>query len=1269
MEEQPATIVENLINTNMGVLLSAQAQKLLTTMPKTPNNQASVKNVIEVYNQVAQYFKKAHDDASYQHFSMVSDSLQKALTTRDQAKKSEEAGDIDQALALYQKTYIFFAQAGDGVNAEQINNALQQLQANQSIHQAHQLFTTFLTTYKAPMQNYFATMSTYNIEPSVSSFENLIAALLDTIKKSITAYAVAKQSYQELGNNTNDLTIVLSFLDNAMQGFTFLEQGDQIARGGTNEGLNTAQTYYAQAELVFKKADTLYKQNKIIESFVSGYPAQLENAELKKLITGNQEWNYVTMLQRHSAKVYIETAATLNNSSLALQYYIAADSARSGYLSTQVDQFLTGTIKSIGQVTKPGDMLTQEAESKEKQVLKLDHDAWLPDTKIQEYSSVANTAWHDLLRTYAVGLRLSVTGFDVGYNRVISEYAQAYEQNVPEKYYPSLGSALIYYRSYLFNEQKKDSEHQAMIVKKIDELLHSYFSIAQDALKQSANVDLVTSGTDNQAHIVAWMNKFDQALTEQQGILNEYGITDPSLEFLKKNIDTKNNTITYDAALPGQQVKYSITIPNPDATYAALYLALANTYFNQKKYDKAYEAYALAKKYFDATNNSKESKRAQDRYDLSYTRALVDAYRNLIIPGQKETHGIAMIPVGTLSVPERYELYNYVQEIPSYIPITLNLQTLAHDQSQQAAKAIQDALITYAFLLYVDNELKDHGIAYQDVFDGYELREHPNVSSDQLPLILTFVNNASRFRQNLKDRIASNQSSLHLEARNDSYGKPTFFLAESYKPIPVLPLPTVATTHMAYSRFPNVILYYRSAQNLSDPHKDVIQLGGKSFVSGNDQAVVTDMMSKSAQAFLSAADVYKKRIDFLFNGGDVFAIDPLMSVDELSTLTLKRASIEALKKISKSDMSVQLSGYTPLYDFLKMYANDIVATYYGESSSLYEQLQDTQKNTQVQNALSDLYTLLGDASQLFLVGDPRAVDYFWGSNGVYGGILYEIKDDYIKAIGYAGKASKNINVLLDKAAQLFTNAGTILVNQKNYFAAILYYAMALGAYKATQPRDEQKIAQAAVNWLGAYYKGSTELIAQYQEAQKSQLTITLSTGEQEKISFDQLLINGQFGDSAEQEAYQKYKNMLLDSIIYYSGCSSAANGLIDKSKNTPDISKQALDLISSYTQKKQLSLDSLKDVNQWMARPDFKQTVLDMFDLCSEKILSADSKAQTVGYTVLSEWTNKLFFAFGLVYMHNYLGGKQPQDQYTGFMQAIKDEEQAIIAPADQWIH
>lgn len=1278
--------LKKLINTNYALVLVARAKVLLQSMVSGKDNNPILNQVINAYAQAASYFAQAPDLANSQQFQTIHDLLTAAVKLRAQGATAEQQENFSDAITAYSQALQNFAQANDTVDAQDLNKKVTALAAEQNKKDGVTILVNFAQQYAAQIQAYMAYISTSDEQSGqLSTFEAWLQEFSKRAQQAIDKYSVAIQKYEEMNSSVADLQAAVDTLNLIIKGQTALAGGDQSIRGASSDSLNNAvNNYYPPAMSAYRSIDDAFANTKALTILVPVYPALFANDQLNQLLLPDQKWNFVTLIQRHIARLLIETAESLSGDTLtASLYYSAALSGRAPYLSRSIKDLLTKKIEDLSSIQGQIQKLLKDTQDKENAALRLTNDQWAAiDPKATLYSSIADNMWKDVLQSYLTAYRLGSAEARTAYVRAVQEYQAAYKQNVPDAFYPLIGAATIAYRLYVLDLAANDQANSAAMFKIIQDDLRPFFDALNLLQQKVGNSALITDAPSNQALIVAMMSRFDQLISDAQSIASELApnVDQNSLTIFQKKVDPKTTVVTVDIEKDNQAAVLTFLTTDPDTIFARTYKNLGDFYFAKKDYANASSAYKLAKQYYDKIGASDISAQVNAQFQLAYTRSLVDAYVNLIIPSAKDSHAISNITLAGISVPERYELYSYVQEIPSYIPLTFTAQ----DVAQMSQDKLNDLLSTYAFLLYVNNLLKDQGIDYSAVFNGLQVRDTFNLTPDQTNTAQQILVQAYLYMQDLKARIANQQSSLRLQQRINNYGQAVFNLYELYKPIADVAIPGMSMTQLPYAAFPTTQFYYGWAQKLSDPSVATIPTAAYTYVSGNDPDRYNQIVNLMAQSHISAGARYKKRIDFLLNGGDITQIDRLMSSDEANALKAARDDIQKLQKIDKTDFTVQLSTFMNTYNLMQNYIQNVIMIYYSLASNLYSQLNDTQKvNALMQVINGDLYQLLGDVAQLFLVGDPRAAEYFWGSQGTYGGVIMDVKNDYVTAAATYGPKTALYNSLISKSANLFMQAGDLLSAKNNYFAATNYYSFGVGAYKSLSPMNQQAFDQAALKWLGSYYQGSTNNILQYKTARGGPISLTLSNGQQESIALPDLIARSGIGDPVEQQKAKDLKENFLDALIYYMGGSLAAGQLAgsdgastQQAASTPTdgtaldpISQAATTMVTNYMQQTGISFESIDDVIKWFMSDGFEKSMNDAFNYFKQQIISAtDASNRLIAYRALGVWMNKLCYdAFGKIYMQDYLGGISA-DAFQLLLKSISDEAQNIIAPAQQWI-
>jgi hypothetical protein len=1274
--ERVAKDITEKINTYMALLYVNRAQSLLQSMTLAMDTAQILTLIIDAFKNAATCYTNASDTTRAGLYKDMADKLSLGKSLRISGESAEGSNNITGAMIFYEQAYEQFIAAGDAIDAQQVRLKKNRLQ----VKEGQKNLIDFLDRYKTQFQSYMTYISSPDTQETVhlASYSTMLSSLIDTCTKTINAYNSVIVSTKSIGENVDLLNQATLVLQNMQQGFEKLSYGDSVAQFGSIDGLNQAHAIYGQAQRYFTVADKSYTEK--VSEYVPLYPSLIVNAELQALVQGKQTWNLQTIAQRHAAKQYIEVANTLyDDLPIAVQYYIDADGARKMYLSNAVDSFLSTTLDTIASVSGLIDQIYRAAKAKETEALVLSSTDWQPQEGVEGYGSRAKTVWIDVLRQYYSALYLGKKEARQDYEQAISSYGQAYKTNVASKYYPLSGAALIYYRQYVLSVLGNKTEQRDTVLKMIEDLMSNYSAIVRESIAKVAQPDLLSSATENEEKIISWLDEFERILGEQQATIIEALALYPeqhdeqSSILFNKVVNATNGDITCSMQPFGQKATFSITIPNPDVKFADLYKKIADDFFASKNYAQAYPNYHQAQTYYQKAGKTYQAQQAKNNGDLSYIRALV----RLVIPNERDKHALETVMVSGVSVPEHYELYNYYLQLPSYISLPITLQEIAQNPTQEALARFEDTLKLYAYLLYADNILNGYNISFDKVFSNdLQLLPEPVVAEFQKPLVIKALAQANVFETTLQKRLNKKQSSLRLSAQKTETGT-SYYLSIFYMPIfSVIPLSETALTPLPYTKFPTAFEYYSYAQKLSE----------------NDVSFSSLMQENIAKAYLSAVALQKKRVDYLLNGGDAATIDPTTGAEELTNLQAARKKIEALRQVKKDNMSVKLNEYISAFYMIRSYIKDVSVQYWSDAYDYYK--KDASIAQRLNTLLSDLYEQLGDAAQLFLVGDPLSADYYVANipsdpsslnagnfTSSSSGLLRELL--YYYMLAYAVVPDRQ-DVLVQKATMAYVNAGDLVFNQGKYFGSLPYYRV--GSVLALQTTKKSMQDSAALKLLTALFKGSTNNMVAYRAAMVKPLEITLTTGKKIDISLDELVNKITTcpmpeTDQAECDVWEDLRAKILDACIFYMDCIAYANIFANpqivssnqqsSTQDSSELEKHALDLISSYTKDNAISFDNLSSVTTFIKRDTFESLVMGGFNLWSEKILKAtNDNDRALGFMAIKEWSSKLFFAFAQLYIYHYSSNVTftTENPLLDFFQSLSRERQAIIAPAEEWL-
>src|SRR5690606_28312004 len=137
----------------------------------------------------------------------------------------------------------------------------------------------------------------------------------------------------------------------------------------------------------------------------------------------------------------------------------------------------------------------------------------------------------------------------------VNEYEKAYKTaNIPAQFYPDLGQAFIEYNKYILYISENDTQNSNQVLSTIKPLIGGIFdtgnSLEQSVssvLQQNSSLDTLMSASGKQEQLVAWQERIEQAINDQQTIIN---ILAPSADATKlvlitKTIDQKSGATMY----------------------------------------------------------------------------------------------------------------------------------------------------------------------------------------------------------------------------------------------------------------------------------------------------------------------------------------------------------------------------------------------------------------------------------------------------------------------------------------------------------------------------------------------------------------------------------------------------------------------------------------------------------------------------------------------------------------------------------------------------
>lgn len=644
-----------------------------------------------------------------------------------------------------------------------------------------------------------------------------------------------------------------------------------------------------------------------------------------------------------------------------------------------------------------------------------------------------------------------------------------------------------------------------------------------------------------------------------------------------------------------------------------------------------------------------QKKIALEKKQISFSKKLIEEYKKNILPDEQTAH-ISFFNVGTFKIPEYYFLARFAQQIP------VQAKSLSE-------KKDQESLINVAFYIHVSRQLSMYEIKAEDVFDErLQIKTSINLETEKQKILQNIVYNAQLFKSMLHDRITAKKSAISVEsAPLNSPAVGNELVITHYPIFPAVPVEQSPLTMLAYPGYPTAQSYFLWIAQLADPATPPMSYGKQHIVSANMPEVVAQMQEEQAKAFLAAARLVHKRVDYLMQGGDLNTIDETMNKTEREMLKKDRNIIEKLQKIDKNDFSISLKEYVPVYITIQSYIDDAVITYYVGANELLKNNREMQK--EINRLQADAYQRLASIAQQFLIGNPQDALYLTGMGGNISGIVADVIKYYRLAIGVIPEKK---DTLLPLMLDALTHAGNLLIKQGKLFAALRYYQLAVGILLGFKVQDQLVYQPIIMNFLKYNYLGALDYTHQFRNSFIKPLTITYDQGVQKQIALSELTkkivtcpeptIN-----KYECQAYEKARTALLDALIYFQDAGSWVKDIMQK--DSPVTNTLYVDFIKQYP----FALETVTGIQKALNSDQFATMAQKATETFEHAITQGTQRIEALDF--FKRWNEALFSGLSTLYTTLFLKGYQTfQERLHDVLQMLKFERTNIMAPAEQWI-
>lgn len=547
----------------------------------------------------------------------------------------------------------------------------------------------------------------------------------------------------------------------------------------------------------------------------------------------------------------------------------------------------------------------------------------------------------------------------------------------------------------------------------------------------------------------------------------------------------------------------------------------------------------------------------------------------------------------------------------------------------------------------VSQFLQQQGVNFTDCFSDYSLTLRPNLSKTEASCAKKALAQTQASVNNFQ-----NCTVLSIVLQDDSV-----ILSVNCGNVlipPVRPL---------YASMATAVTFLQSAYLLFGAGTQNINLGGVSYVPGNDSVAANQVLQAMVYAYIS--DAYKHY---------QLALQLMNKIEqEITDSTLPAIFSDAYASINKSMTRAQALLYAP----------DQSAYVYASKMSSPDLAQD------IKNMFLGIYQDLVTWMQKCLIGDPSSSNYQM--------LLHQINETYINWASMLDPVAdaatiKGFNMSI---AQLFENAGNACMQssytnplypnmpQKHYGTAAQYFLAAKSKYQTLQQTALVSKVSALINT--AYFHAGSQNIESYLYVKEHGITYVSSVTKGSKtVSFTQLLQDDANGivDGGEQSAYDAVKNLLLNAGMAYkllAGIYAPTKSTTTKSKapastTTSSSSSTTTTPTTPTTTKSSAVISFLR--TQKVIGPNITEIPYNQSGIV-EAIFNVNNSAYQKFQTKpksLGDWMNVLLLATGNLYAQDYLGattiqtGSQATQQMLAFFQAMQSEAASLQNPSSVYV-
>lgn len=1101
-------------------------------------------------------------------------------------------------------------------------------------------------------------------------------AMVPLLQGAIEQYNSATSSHPH-GHSNDRLANValLNDLSSVFTDFVSLLQ-NMIALGAINNDAMSPSTLLVQAVVQAKKIDTAMSKNKLLANFFVNFADFITQVTEQKSLT-SFVIQYMYRVVMSAIEVQFSKSNVDDKLLMQLLSYLIALQGYKSYVTAEQWGNIEQSTKKIVKAINLKELLTSQYNKARQR------SRWQNTSHhAGQYQSVSNSLWQNAIQLYQVAIQLALTDNATEYNlpslvdlqkkylEVLQEYVTIFLQKGPksEGYQLYMLTPLYELHAAGVGTDSIGANAASYAAKTLQNLFggkDGFFSTIKDLEAQQGNNTKGSAKTSKKyeaetknllAMLALVIEQEEQAASTIQTL---FQLSKQPEMLLEKKSAGEAIIITMSLG----DDNYTARITNPIAVTVQKYSQQADTLLAAAEEDEKKLNYADAMKSYETlqqiyikilplVSSSSSEQEYKNRYFLAKTRYTATSLAASVAMSGSLTAG------KMTNIPEQYHAIKYVQhglnvtdlgsQVPSSLQGFTKMTTMETDAAHSLALDLLKAFITSQLL-------SQQGLKFTDCYTSYQMQEKSDLSDDDLKTVKSValtVNNYFKLFDKVTISLMVSGNTIVMEIQD-------------------MPIPAVTPM---YPGAPYAGLYFAGASTLFAPGEKLLQIGGASYVPGQDEDAAFQMYDDLGNAYLSEAQQSLTKAQLIIEQLFAAVSKEVKAGNVIDAKNFNNQYNQAKQLYVRAQSLLMASGGSAFYYFNKAKQSGKAAEVKSIFLNSFKNQIDEYKKLLLGNPVSDTYNLVvSDINQAYLS---------WSSE------LDPKSDASLIADNEKAVVDLYVNTAQACLQYRYTQKMYPHFKQYHYMTAADNYKSASKQYQNMQ--DTELAGKMTDKVMEAYFLGSVQNLLLYYSVKKHGVVYTpmqiLGSGgsvNPKHITYKDLIKSyqefqaGSNVNPGETAAYTTVKDLLVTASMFLQLVSGHYQKKVKPNNNPQQANTNAKGksdieindkLLKYLTTTKKVFSPKLKNV------PYTKKGMLEkLFNVGQDVFLHFyDDPA------VLVAWCNILNMAVTYQYIDDYEGGISTsyQSEKSGsfehktlaFSQAVQKEASALQNPSSAYV-